>query len=438
MLDSCRYLVGLAGLFAIFVCSERSLADSTPTTRPFAPHFEVAVPHEVGHHRIHFIDQIDGQPIEMMTVFSVSEKIAATKGKVPLLIFLCGVGERGDNGDGIFLNGPSGEMERNPSLKKDLPVLSLSPQCPADRRWDDAVMVKAVVDCIETAKKNPWVDPSRIYITGLSMGGKGTWMVAQAAPKLFAAIAPISAMAVDPDRAAVLFRNTPIWIVVGGDDDGFRQGSEQMATALKNAGGDVLLTELPGVGHWAWSKTYCRMEFYQWLVSCQRGNTSKFLRPKPDVLELALNSPPTDFQQRMERDFHQFAQYWSMNNCGDFAQPGFRGDANGKQNIFVSHPLAPDISCQMQTTWTIPADKPAHLNLVVGHNPQGAWKLTIRANGRTVLDQMVSKETSDNGWLTKSIDLSAWAGNDVNLVVLSSAKDWANCEAYWAKLSVDY
>lgn len=77
------------------------------------------------------------------------------------------------------------------------------------------------------------------------MGGKGTWLVAEAAPDRFAAIAPISAVAVRPDKAGDLLRYTPTWIICGSDDGGFTDGSKQMAEVIKAAGGNIQLTVYP-------------------------------------------------------------------------------------------------------------------------------------------------------------------------------------------------
>jgi predicted peptidase len=104
----------------------------------------------------------------------------------------------------------------------------------------------------------------------LSMGGKGTWLVAEAAPDRFAAIAPISAVSVKPDRAAEVLRYLPMWIICGSDDGGFTEGSQQMAKAIKGAGGAPELTVFPNEGHGVWGRFYPEPRFYSWLLKHRR------------------------------------------------------------------------------------------------------------------------------------------------------------------------
>lgn len=414
----------------------RSAADLAPTTRAGA-YFEHSVPHQAGHYRIMFHDDSGKAPVEMMTVFSVSDHIAVAKGKVPLLVFLCGVGERGSNGNGVFYNGPAGEMERRPGLKKDLPILCLSPQCPQDRRWDEPAMVQAVVSCIETAKKNPWVDGSRIYLTGLSMGGKGTWLVAEAAPHLFAAVVPISAVAEYPRRAAAKLTHLPIWIVDGLLDRDSCIGSRQMASALIWAGGDVMLSEVPDIGHNVWVDVYNHIEFYQWLALARQGQTSIASRPTQPELDAVLSLAAGESEQQLTRDFEQFAPYWMLINCANNPGRGLKGGFHGKRNVFMTFPLAADIPAVLRTTWAIPAGHKAKLVIVAGPQRKGEWKLIVHVNGKEALWRLMNSRTCRNGWMENSIDLSAYAGQAVNLEVIDAATGPQNAGACWARVAVE-
>jgi predicted peptidase len=140
-------------------------------------------------------------------------------------------------------------------------------------RWDSPGMAEAVVGMIDEIVKKYRIDPDRVYLSGLSMGGKGTWLVAEAAPDRFAAIAPIAAVAVRPERAGDLLKYLPMWIICGSDDGGFTDGSKQMAQVIKSSGGNVQLTVFPQEGHGVWARYYPEPKFYDWLLKHTRTST---------------------------------------------------------------------------------------------------------------------------------------------------------------------
>ena len=114
------------------------------------------------------------------------------------------------------------------------------------------------------------VDKDRIYLTGLSMGGFGTWSLAAAHPERFAAIVPICGGG-NPADAAKL-KNLPIWVFHGAKDPVVPpERSESMVKAIKAAGGNVKLTVYPDAGHDAWTATYENPELYRWLFAQKRG-----------------------------------------------------------------------------------------------------------------------------------------------------------------------
>jgi predicted peptidase len=119
------------------------------------------------------------------------------------------------------------------------------------------------------------VDPERIYVTGLSMGGYGTWGLAMAYPQRFAAIVPISGLADDLDRISAI-RHLPVWAFHGAQDDRRPlQGMVQTVNILKACGGNVKLTIYPEVGHNAADPTYADPELYRWLLSQQRQSEAR-------------------------------------------------------------------------------------------------------------------------------------------------------------------
>ena len=115
------------------------------------------------------------------------------------------------------------------------------------------------------------IDKTRIYVTGLSMGGYGSWDLMARYPRIFAAGVPICGGG-DPETAEVL-KEIPIWVFHGDKDTAVPLAhSQQMVEAIKKAGGDkAKLTIYPGVGHNSWSATYANQEVYDWLLSHRRG-----------------------------------------------------------------------------------------------------------------------------------------------------------------------
>ncbi|HPS55801.1 MAG TPA: prolyl oligopeptidase family serine peptidase [Sedimentisphaerales bacterium] len=189
----------------------------------------------------------------------VSEK------KWPLVMFLHGAGERGDDINLVKIHGPAEMVEKG----KEFPFILVSPQCPAGKWWTESeqlLFLKVLLDDV-IAEYN--VDESRVYLTGLSMGGFGTWALAIEQPERFAAIAPICGGGMK--FLAYRLKNVPTWVFHGEDDDivplSYSQG---MVDALKLAGGDVRFTVYPKTGHDSWRKAYADEELYEWLLSHRR------------------------------------------------------------------------------------------------------------------------------------------------------------------------
>jgi predicted peptidase len=180
----------------------------------------------------------------------------------PLILFLHGAGERGDNLQRVKRHGVAKVVEAQP----DFPFLVVSPQCPPRAAWVPDVLL-ALLDSIE---QHYDVNPERLYVTGLSMGGFGTWALAMAAPDRFAAIAPICGGG-DPSRVGVL-RHLPVWAFHGARDPIVPlQRSVEMVEVLRQCGGDVQLMVYPEAGHDAWTATYANPELYTWLLTHSRA-----------------------------------------------------------------------------------------------------------------------------------------------------------------------
>lgn len=186
-----------------------------------------------------------------------------TEKKWPLILFLHGMGERGDDLERVKLHGPPKVLEEG----EDLPFIVVSPQCPETSWWP--VEVDALNALLDDLVAKYAVDEDRIYLTGLSMGGFGTWNLATAYPEKFAAIAPICGRG-DTTKAHVL-KHIPAWVFHGAEDETVPpESSEEMVNALKEIGADVQYTLYPDAGHDSWTETYNNPKLYEWFLKHKR------------------------------------------------------------------------------------------------------------------------------------------------------------------------
>ena len=177
--------------------------------------------------------------------------------KWPLMVFLHGSGERGNNLEVVKMHGPPKLINEG----KKLPFIVVSPQLALNEWWSPDMVAWLVKELISTMR----VDPDRVYLTGLSMGGYGTWETAAKYPELFVAIAPICGRG-DPSTAWKL-RHTPTWIFHGAKDPIVPiKHSDDMNRALKRYG-NVRYTIYPNAEHDSWTETYSNEELYRWFLS---------------------------------------------------------------------------------------------------------------------------------------------------------------------------
>jgi predicted peptidase len=183
----------------------------------------------------------------------------------PLLLFLHGSGERGDDLELVKKHGPPKLISQG----KDFPFIVVSPQCPKDRRWEPIELVALLDDLSKKYK----VDNDRICVTGLSMGGFGAWQLASFAPNRLAAIAPICGGG--EKYWAKQFAHLPVWAFHGAKDTGVPvERSQIMIDELKKNGANPKLTVYPEAGHDSWTATYNNPELYKWLLK-QKRSTKK-------------------------------------------------------------------------------------------------------------------------------------------------------------------
>jgi predicted peptidase len=179
-------------------------------------------------------------------------------------LFLHGAGESGTDIEKVKATGLPKLLE----TKTDLPFVVISPQS-ARGGWNADSLNALLDDALAKYK----VDPDCVYLTGLSMGGFGTWQLGTAHPERFAAIAPICGGG-DPTRASRL-KGVPIWAFHGANDNVVPIArTEAMIKALKDAGADPKFTVYPEAGHDSWTETYNNSELYKWLLEQRRASTS--------------------------------------------------------------------------------------------------------------------------------------------------------------------
>jgi len=186
----------------------------------------------------------------------------------PLMLFLHGAGERGNNLQLVKKHGPPKIAEK----EKDFPFIVVSPQCPKEQWWDDNLDV--LIHLLDDIVARYAVDEERIYLTGLSMGGYGTWDLASRYPDRFAAIAPVCGGGTLP--MAYGLTEIPIWAFHGAKDSVVPvEESEQMVELVNRRGGNAKLTVYPEAGHDSWTETYDNQEFYDWLLEHRRSDRTE-------------------------------------------------------------------------------------------------------------------------------------------------------------------
>lgn len=234
-------------VFGTFIClcglTVSALAQPTTSSRQAAKHFEGT-----------------DANAKLEYLLFLPQGYETTDQRWPLMLFLHGAGESGTNLDRVKIHGPPKIVESKP----DFPFILVSPQCPR-RGWN----VEALNALLDEVVAQYRVDKDRVYLTGLSMGGYGTWSLGAAHPEKFAALVPICGGG-NPANAAKLAQ-LPIWVFHGAKDPTVPIArSKEMVEALKAAGGNPKFTVYPEAGHDSWTETYNNPELYKWLLEQKR------------------------------------------------------------------------------------------------------------------------------------------------------------------------
>ena len=186
----------------------------------------------------------------------------------PLLLFLHGGGESGQDLEALKTNGPPKLLAEG----KQFPFLVLAPQHPYPKKWWN---IRAVMDLLETVLSENRIDRDRIYLTGLSRGGSAAWELAVQYPDTFAAMMVVCGMTPVP-YAHWINKDLPIWVFHGALDKVIPiDHSEKMVAKLREMGYPVRFTRFEDVAHNAWERAYATEEVYSWFMTHSKKNGKK-------------------------------------------------------------------------------------------------------------------------------------------------------------------
>jgi predicted peptidase len=204
-------------------------------------------------------------PVKTKYLLYLPENYKGSKSRWPLVLFLHGAGECGSNLDRVALHGPP-KLAAN---GKQFPFVMVSPLCPYREWWNTEAQIATLGKLLDDIVSRYRIDRKRIYVTGLSMGGYGTWSLVQKYPKRFAAIAPICGGG-NPAEAAKI-AHVPAWVFHGAKDElVLPKLSQDMVKALRKAGGKPKFTVYPDAGHDSWTAAYDNPALYAWLLKQSR------------------------------------------------------------------------------------------------------------------------------------------------------------------------
>ena len=208
--------------------------------------------------------------------------------KWPVILFLHGAGERGVDGSRQTRVGLPPAVRRQ---RANFPALVVMPQCRRGTWWGDPKMEAQAFRALDETMREFNGDPDRIYLTGLSLGGFGTWAFGYKYPDRFAALVPVCGgirthrrvqppewhPSFDPSsdpyaKTAQGIGQTPVWAFHGALDATVPVSeSKKLVQALKDAGGNVRYTEYPGLGHNSWDRAYSDEDLIPWLLSQRKS-----------------------------------------------------------------------------------------------------------------------------------------------------------------------
>lgn len=414
---------------------------AAPATRPAsAP--AAAAPQTAGFHHFYFQAKLGDEARTL--AYSVYLPRQYQRGtRCPMIVYLVGLGDRGENHAGLFNNGPPVYLSASPELAQWAPFIVLAPQCPKDLRWETPAVAEMVRELIEYALQQWSVDEAQIYLTGLSNGGTGCWSIAAANPERFAAAAVFSGMDIEPHPLTEALAGTSVLIVCGSEDGRFTLASRTMRDALRIAGVDTLFVEIPQAKHSTWQPYYSSRDFYEFLLMHRRDAAPPRSRPDENDLLVMGQRVPDNADFAVTRTMHRFLPWWFVSNCGKANSPGLRRAAFGRASVLVTTPMSKEVPCRLMHTASIPAGKKTRLTMTVTAAPGGSWQLVARANGDTLLKETIASPPATQParfpsvvWRDYAVDLTPLAGQEVYLELLNGSGGVEHPEAYWGAVEL--
>lgn len=205
--------------------------------------------------------------------------------KYPVILFLHGAGERGNDNESQLVHG--GKLFATDYLQEQFPAIVIFPQCPKESYWSNVDVdrstypihlkfkydegpttpLRMVMDLLDSTIQEPYSDDSQVYVMGLSMGGMGTFELLSRKPETFAAAVPICGGG-DPDSVGVYAKNTPLWVFHGAQDNVVNPlQSMEMVSALLKAGVYPKFTMYDFANHNSWDPAFAEPTLLPWLFS---------------------------------------------------------------------------------------------------------------------------------------------------------------------------
>lgn len=441
-----RTWLAVIGAAMVMGAGAAVLAEKDDKGEPAFPPADTTRPMSPGVHHLSYEHKL-GEKRRMLTYgLYLPPKIEAAAKRddqqLPLVVFLCGLGSRGQTEAKLYREGPLNAMRRSDKFKRSMDYLVLHPQVPADTRWENRFMGTFVAEATRRVIDRYPVDPDRVHLVGMSMGGEGVWHAAMGGPELWATVGAVGGRKhPEPDKVAEALKGVTNLIIVGSGDGEFTTGSQAMADAFNAADADVLHVEIPGRGHDIWGFYMPRVAFYEWMLKHRRDAAPPEDRAgAQEILDWAMH-PPEDpdyhkFSKRLQKQFERFKPHWFVDNCRKFGGAGLADRALGREGVFITAPLNRHIGARIMTTAKIPEGRKTVLHLSVGHDQGGRWRLVVNVAAHRQLRTDVRHKNKTRLWQDHAIDLTRFAGREVFIEILNKARGRGSNTAYWDRIEL--
>ena len=267
-------------------------AAPTPATVPapaLGPALTPLMPDSPGHYNVQFRAKVkDASVLFPCRLFIPNDYGKDPKAPWPLVIFLHGEAERGNDLAAIATVGPERQLRADPNFRNGFKCLVVSPQCPRELTWNDPQMAGAVLALLDEVSRSFRIDPDRVYLMGVGMGGGGVWHAAATAPDRFSAVAVNSGPIVSPDVTGPRLKHVPACITVSANDAPAQDGYNKMVEAINNGRGQVQFSQLGNNRDESSQGFFGNPATYDWLLQHRRvGQKDRLDRDQRDAKQLA-------------------------------------------------------------------------------------------------------------------------------------------------------